>query len=148
MRARRNCSTEEAYQTESMDLKNRFKERGYPNWVLKRAKNKANLVTREQTLTDSRSTLDQDSENDTPRAILTYNLESIKIKRILPKNLKILKCDPIVGQSVTNRPMVTHRKGKSLRDFLVKNDVNNRLTGPQQHLQGFFSLWTLQSMQI
>lgn len=113
-----------------------FGERGYPMWVLRKAVEKLKLVTREVTLQNKITV--PEGETNTARVILTYNNDSQEVHKILAKNWDMLTKDPVIGNSIPSRPMITYRRGLNLRDTLMHNDITSKGQSNSMNLKGFF----------
>ncbi|KAJ1131861.1 hypothetical protein NDU88_010193 [Pleurodeles waltl] len=96
LRAKRISNTDEAFELEQKDMVLRFKQRGYPDWVIKKAMEKIRKVERVQTLFDNTVKV-ENKNNEDIRLILTYNEDTTQIKKIISKHCNILKCDPIIA---------------------------------------------------
>ena len=66
----------------------RFKQRFYPNWVLRKACEKVDEVNRDSLLFDNTPT--KDSNVDKIRLITTYNQKSKNVSKLLEKNWPIM----------------------------------------------------------
>lgn len=71
LRPKRNCNNAESYEEECNIIMNRFSIRGYPQWVLKKAKKRADEVERKTTLID-KPTEPSGNETDSTRMIYIY----------------------------------------------------------------------------
>lgn len=99
---------------ESAILDRQFRERGYPQEIVTRAKLRATSIPREQLF---------DTQSKTPTNRLCWGIEysprSYQMKRIIEKHWHLL-CD-IPGCSLP--PMVGFRKTKTLRSKLIRTDL-------------------------
>ncbi|KAM4034840.1 LOW QUALITY PROTEIN: uncharacterized protein ACNLHF_021544 [Anomaloglossus baeobatrachus] len=126
-RIKRNCSNEEKCLLQFNDLENRFRERGYPNRVIKKAREEINGIGRPALLCP------QPREKDTVelvRFITTFNNGSKAMREILERHWPILKMDLDIGKFVPVKPQITFRKARSLQDRLTHSHfVDGRRTG-------------------
>ncbi|CAJ0929381.1 unnamed protein product, partial [Ranitomeya imitator] len=115
LRVRRNCSDPAIFRTQAYDLRERFRERGYPDEVLDPAFR--NAMSRERhTLLQTHRELE--AEN-TPRIIGTYDNQTNRVFSVLKKHWGILQLDETLADIIPNRPQITFRRGRSLKDRLV-----------------------------
>lgn len=126
------------YQREEIVVIERFKDRGYPAWVLKRAIERVKEVDRTSILGDTGHTSTNDDESNETRMILTYNGNSNQIRKAITRNWNILKSDPGIGNSIPERQSITYRRGHNLKDLLVHSDLTERESSRGIDLQGFF----------
>ncbi|KAJ1185013.1 hypothetical protein NDU88_001809 [Pleurodeles waltl] len=96
LRAKRISNTDEVFEREQEEMVKRFKQRGYPDWVIKKATDKIKNVERIQTLFDNTAKMVNVNNNEDTRLILTYNEDTTQIKKIISKHWNILKSDPII----------------------------------------------------
>ncbi|KAM4038417.1 uncharacterized protein ACNLHF_016739 [Anomaloglossus baeobatrachus] len=115
LRLKRNCSTSEAFHKQAGDLCLRFSRRGYPVSTLKKAYNNAVMRDREDLLMARQ----KEEREKIIRVIGTFDNHNREIYTILEKHWGILRADPNLREFVGVRPMITFRKGKSLKDRLV-----------------------------
>ncbi|CAH2293015.1 Hypothetical predicted protein, partial [Pelobates cultripes] len=103
LRARRNCSTETSFQREANKLRTMFKQKGYPNRILKRAYQRALLINRSESLRSSRPK----SETKITRCVGTYDLYWDKVQKIMTHNWPILQHDIDLADNIGNFPQIT-----------------------------------------
>ncbi|CAJ0945100.1 unnamed protein product [Ranitomeya imitator] len=115
LRARRNCSGFNMFKSQAGDMYNRFNEKGYPRHVLNRAYDAAKKADR-QTLLQNHKREDSD---DVLRIIGTFDAQHQEVRRIFSRHWDVLRFDPDLRDRVGERPNITFRKGRSLRDMLV-----------------------------
>lgn len=119
LRLRRNCSSETMFQEQAKDLRERFKERGYPDKLLRDCYKNALAQERASLLVKKRT----DTNEAIVRVIGTFDEASGPIKKILTKHWNILGLDPDLRDVVGTYPQVTYRRGSSLRDKLTKSHL-------------------------
>ncbi|CAJ0937918.1 unnamed protein product [Ranitomeya imitator] len=115
LRVRRNCSSPATFRTQAFDLRERFRDRGYPDEVLDPAFRNA-LSKDRRTLLHSKKKSDGE---DTLRIIGTYDNQVNQVFSILRKHWNILQTVEILAGIIPNKPQITFHRGRSLRDRLV-----------------------------
>ncbi|XP_056380387.1 uncharacterized protein LOC130275860 [Hyla sarda] len=115
LRIRRNCSSMEGFNNQARDLRDRFVERGYPSDVLFTSFNRALTSERKELLTPKNRTI----EDNSVRLIGTYDNQSERVKNILKRYWPLLRSDQDLNDIVSPYPMITFRRGRSIRDRLV-----------------------------
>ncbi|XP_069821233.1 uncharacterized protein [Dendropsophus ebraccatus] len=123
LRLRRNCSTVEAFKREADLLRTRFRDRGYPNKVLKKAFHFALNCNRQDLLIPKQ--IDTKTDNET-RIIGTFDQAAPQIREILNKFWPILRSDPLTREIISNKAVITFRRGRNLGDSLT----NSHFTPP------------------
>ncbi|XP_056416174.1 immunoglobulin superfamily member 3 [Hyla sarda] len=118
LRAKRNCSTQDTFEAESVELSRRFRARGYPLAHVKKAHRRANNSDRRQLLTSNRVATEHKI-----RCIGTYDAYSTRIYNILRRYWPILYSDPDLREVVGVRPQVTFRRGSNIKDILVRSHL-------------------------
>ncbi|OCU00126.1 hypothetical protein XELAEV_18005911mg, partial [Xenopus laevis] len=106
LRIKRICITTEEFKIEAKKLYDRFKDRGYSHNCLKKAYQRA---------------LEKEENTKVVRLIGDYNLEHKDIYQILCKHWHILEQDRDLRKIIGNKPQVTYRRSKNLRDKLVQS---------------------------
>lgn len=129
MRARRDCSSEKAFRTESMQLVDSFSKRGYKLHDLERSYKKVSDIPRIQLLNPKRKTRD---ETGSMRIIGTYCRQSSQIYNNIKKYWHTLHDDKDLLQALPVNPQITYRKWSSLKDMLIHYE--ERIRRPQASL--------------
>ena len=94
-----------------------FLARDYPREIIERARTRVDRITREQAMGPK-----EDSEgNNRIILTLTYNAYSKPVKDIVENNFQILKLDQEVGYLFQEKPLVSYRRDKNIKDMLVKS---------------------------
>ncbi|XP_056405583.1 uncharacterized protein LOC130297297 [Hyla sarda] len=105
-RIRHNCSSESAFKCKASQLRSRFKERGYPDKILRQAYQSAQQKER-TSLLQPRDTVE---DNITPPWIIATFDAAVTDRHIIDQYWPIFKSDPLVGQLVEDRAVVTYRR--------------------------------------
>lgn len=110
-RLRQNCTRDSDYISQSVHLRNKFLDKGYPD----------NLVDLAYTtfLSGKKPKIKKQLENDTVRFITRYHGKYKKMEHILHKHWNILKQDPFLNNSLTNKPKVTYRRAPTLKNKIA-----------------------------
>lgn len=116
MRAKSNCSTEAAFETESTQLFERFKRRGYGMWDLKRSYEKVKSIPRESLLGPRRSKVDA---HEGIWIIGTHSNQSGQIFNIIRWYWDVLHDDKYLSKILPKNPIIGYKRGENLRDLLV-----------------------------
>ncbi|XP_075188782.1 uncharacterized protein LOC142279151 [Anomaloglossus baeobatrachus] len=118
LRMRRICSSDSKFEIQSSDLRARFSDRGYSNRNIKFGYNRAKKTPRAQLL--AHVPKKQDSFDPSVRFIGTYNEKWDTMRDIMRKHWPVLLTDPVLAQNLTDRPLMTSRRAKNLKDFLLE----------------------------
>lgn len=105
-RLRQNCTRECDYISQSAHLKNKFVEKGYPIKLVDQAYNTFLLGKKSKTK--------KPSENVAARFITRYHGKYKKMEHILNKHWAILKQDPLLNTTISDKPKVTYRQAPTL----------------------------------
>ncbi|KAM4795913.1 dynein axonemal heavy chain 9-like [Rhinophrynus dorsalis] len=92
LRLRRNCSDDRLYETRVVELKNRFKQRGYGSTTIKKAAKRANSTPRHLLISDKNFKVNG-TDTRPVRFIGTFNNQWETVRKILNKHLSLLKTD-------------------------------------------------------
>ncbi|XP_072010869.1 uncharacterized protein [Engystomops pustulosus] len=117
LRIRRICSSDDDFEIQADDLKNRFRQRGYSNRSLKLAYWRAKRTPRQTLL----SLKEKPAIPDQVRFITNYHSQWHLMRQTLERFWPILQSDPIIEKYITPHPSVTARRAKNLRDILVRS---------------------------
>ena len=93
-----------------------FQARGYPEALLNEALCKISTVSRNEALTPP---AEHDSTECRVPLVLTYNRFNTGTKRILLDNFEMLLSDPATRTIFPELPLVSYRRDRNLRDYLV-----------------------------
>ena len=114
LRLRRNCKTEAEFENKSIEMKERFLSRGYHSRDIDLAYQKASntdrstLLVKKKCSTSSRLCF---STEFSPRAN--------EIRLAVLKHWPVLATDPVMKEICSERPLITFRKSRSIKDRLV-----------------------------
>ncbi|KAM4012017.1 janus kinase and microtubule-interacting protein 1-like, partial [Anomaloglossus baeobatrachus] len=136
LRMRRICSSDSKFEIQSSDLRARFSDRGYSNRNIKFGYNRAKKTPRAQLL--AHVPKKQDSFDPSVRFIGTYNEKWDTMRGIMRKHWPVLLTDPVLAQNLTDRPLMTSRRAKNLKDFLVnklEREKNQEIRQIREHEQ-------------
>jgi len=98
------------------EMKAFFQARGYPEALLNSDLCKISTVSRNEAL---RPPVERDSTESRVPLVLTYNQFSTGTKRILLDNFEMLLSDPATCTIYPELPLVSYRRDRNLRDYLV-----------------------------
>uniref|UniRef100_A0A8C5M1L9 Reverse transcriptase domain-containing protein n=1 Tax=Leptobrachium leishanense TaxID=445787 RepID=A0A8C5M1L9_9ANUR len=114
LRLKRICSSNIEYEKQAKILQKNFKEKGYPNRVLKQAYQKAAYHSRDTLLQDTPK-----NDSNRIRCIGNYDTGNNTVKNIMDRYWPLLTLDPHLKESVGPRATITNRRCKNLKDLLV-----------------------------
>ncbi|KAM4050512.1 uncharacterized protein ACNLHF_016540 isoform 1-T1 [Anomaloglossus baeobatrachus] len=116
LRTRRICSSDAVFESQSADLRGRFRDRGYSNRCIRRGYLRAKRTPRQQLL----NYIPKYQQSDPPvRFIGTHNSHWQTVREILKKHWPVLRSDPILAELLPPGPLMTARRSKNLRDILL-----------------------------
>ncbi|CAJ0918423.1 unnamed protein product [Ranitomeya imitator] len=124
LRTKRICSTESSFQTQSLELAQRFSQRGYSNRIIRRSWSKANNKPRSELLQPR----NKPSTSMTVRFISTYNEKWKPMRQALSKFWPIILNDPLLAKCVPSTPSITYRRSQNLKDMLVHSQYRGKTT--------------------
>ncbi|XP_073422111.1 uncharacterized protein [Dendrobates tinctorius] len=125
LRLRRNCSRNDLFQRQAGDMFCRFKNKGYPQHVLDTAYDFARKADRAKLL-QKREIKDS---TELIRVIGTFDVNHQEVRKVLSKHWDVLRLDPDLKNIIGERPNITFRKGRSIRDMLVHSQYRRPLAG-------------------
>ncbi|KAM4012635.1 uncharacterized protein ACNLHF_004665 [Anomaloglossus baeobatrachus] len=138
LRAKRICSSEMTFESQSKDISRRFMERGYSRRSIKNGYKRAKNCNRNDLLFAPKNRSKEGP--DVTRVISTYNSQWRDFKAILERHWSILCTDPILKNYIPPKPSLVARRSRNLRHILVhshyearpktkSNEVSNPLNG-------------------
>ncbi|CAJ0930781.1 unnamed protein product [Ranitomeya imitator] len=127
LRMRRICSTDQKFEVQAENLKDRFKARGYSNRCIKRAYLRAKNTERHELLFGKKK---KTASDNCVRFISTYNCQWKRMQEIINSHWSILFTDPILASQIPMKPQFTAKRGKSIKDLLVKSHYVAKATNP------------------
>ena len=120
VRAKRICTEEQHFITEARMIINKLRNRKYPEYILERAVNKIQELSRDQLLTPRTR-----SEDQRIRYIISFNPSNPDMKSIALQHLHLLgrmRRNPITEDKV----QIVFRKSKNLKELIITGLVNPR----------------------
>ena len=116
LRLRRICSDNDDFAARATEMKAFFHARGYPEALLNGDLCKISTVSRNEAL---RPPAERDSTESRVPLVLTFNQFNTGTKRILFDNFQMLLSDPATRTIYPELPLVSYRRDRNLRDYLV-----------------------------
>ena len=116
LRLRRICSNDVDFSEKAEEMLTFFKQRGYPEPQLHNDLQRVTTISRDEALSPTR--LNVTNVDRVPLA-LTYHPFDTVTRKILLENFNILSTDPETRGIFPEPPLVSYRRDKNLRDFLV-----------------------------
>lgn len=117
LRAKRNCSTDEAYRREEACMTNRFLERGYSKQTIQKAKIKEDEKSRSSLLEPKKGKIE---DGNKIRFITDFHSRVPEVKKSLKKFWGVLALEKDLAEHIEDTPRVTFRKAQSLKDTLCR----------------------------
>ena len=132
IRLRRLCSDDRDFKIQCLRMTTFFLKRGYPRKAVDRAFEAAIKLDRHSVL----QTKPKHKKDRVP-LVLTYHPHNTAICDILLRNFKsmVLK-DPVMADIFQSPPLIAFRKGKSLRQHLVRSKFNHDSNGKRADYTG------------
>ncbi|OCT75093.1 hypothetical protein XELAEV_18034083mg [Xenopus laevis] len=114
------------YEKMSKKFVDTFKELGYPEKLLRKSKNQIDHIPREELFKGNKK------ETTISRIpfVTTYACPSKEVRKVIRKYCSIVMNDPSTSRIFIQYSLFAYRRGRSLGDQLVHNDV-----GPSQQKQ-------------
>ncbi|XP_069479435.1 uncharacterized protein [Ambystoma mexicanum] len=138
LRLKRIISTTDTLRNENLLMTQRYKERGYPESIIKKAEEKTLTLERK----DLRISRNRSKEIPFLYA-LRYSAQSHHITRMIKKNWGIIKLDPQLKRLFPEPPIIAYKRGRNFRDSLVKAErprVDNQRTLTKRKIGTFACL--------
>lgn len=110
-RLRQNCTRDCDYVSQSTHLKQKFLEKGYPDKLVDQLYSTF--------LSGKKTKCDKPPENTEARFVTRYHGQYKKIEYILNKQWNMLKQDPHLSTTLSERPKVTYRKAPTLKNKIA-----------------------------
>ena len=134
IRAKRICSTEEAYSENRWRITQHLRNRGYKRSEITKSLSKVDILDRQKLLEHSKET--RKSPKRVP-LVLTYGAYLPDITRILRDRMPMMRRSPRMTQVFAEPPMAAYRRDANLQDILVHSKhrrmfESNRQPGTQQ----------------
>ena len=118
MRIRKICSRIEDFDRNALKLKQRLLNKHYPEDLVEKSINKARLAERDQLLEEKITT----NQKIIPFSV-TFHPDLKRIPKILNTHVHLLHENPLTAHFKKHRVLTAYRRGKNLRDLLVRNDI-------------------------
>ena len=116
LRLRRICSNDVDFSEKAEEMLTFFKQRGYPEPQLHNDLQRVTTISRDEALSPARLNV---NNVDRVPLVLTYHPFNTVTRKILLENFNILSTDPETRGIFPEPPLVSYRRDKNLRDFLV-----------------------------
>ncbi|XP_077113029.1 uncharacterized protein LOC143768221 [Ranitomeya variabilis] len=126
LRCRRICSTEASFKTQSLELAQRFSQRGYSDRTIRQGWFKASNKSRCDLL--KRKSRNFSNTQPMVRFISDYNEKWQPMRKALAKFWPIITSDPTLAKSIPAAPMITYRRSRNLKDLLVHSQYKGTTT--------------------
>lgn len=124
LRYRRNCSDIRDYKTQAIQLKEKFRERGYPSRVIDQAYKRALFNNRESLLTPTPRTSGEDNKVN---LITTYSPYSYMIQRIIKKHSNVLQSTSVLEDKTIRCVWKRHKNLKEILSPTVLRPLKSTL---------------------
>ena len=122
LRLRRLCSDELDFSNKSEEMLQFFKNRGYPDSVVKTAQERAQ-TTNQQSAPHIQTS--QKEENPRIPFTLTFHPLNLPVKNIILKNFKLLHNDNETSRIFSLPPLISFKRNKNISDFLVRSTLKS-----------------------
>ena len=116
VRLLRTNSSKTTFEESVKNFRSHLHVRGYPD-------NLVNKVLAEDKFTDTKSALQQKPQkvqNGLMPFVIQYNPSVPNLKNILMSKWHLIENQPLLREIYTEPPLVSYRRGKSLKDILVR----------------------------
>ncbi|KAL9983865.1 hypothetical protein ACROYT_G006108 [Oculina patagonica] len=128
LRLKRICSEADDFNERSKEMVSYFLDRKYPPHVVNHALNQIASISREDLLQETPT--QKAPQQPTIPLVLTYHPSNARVKKIMTKNLDLLKDDPQTGEIFQPvRILCAYRRDSNLRDALVQSTLGNETNG-------------------
>ncbi|KAM4050243.1 uncharacterized protein ACNLHF_014747 isoform 1-T1 [Anomaloglossus baeobatrachus] len=118
IRLKRICSETGVFEDRANEMRDRFRARGYSTRSIKKAYKRARSTPRDQLLLRFNPNTTRCTEPKI-RFVSSFNRQWEHIRGILSKHWPVLQTEPVLRNTLPDRPLMTARRGRSLRDMLV-----------------------------
>ena len=114
IRLLRTNSSKKTFEESLVKFKQRLKARGYPENTIERSLSEVNFASRQSALTQKKKS----HERILP-FVTTYHPAVKNVKQILMEQWSLIQDQPLLKTIFKNPPIISFKKGKSLKDILV-----------------------------
>ena len=108
-----------------MKFKQRLRTRGYPNTVTERSLSEVNFAARPSALTQKKKA----NERILP-FVTTYHPAVNNLKQTLMEQWSLMQNQPLLKTIYLKPPIISYKRGKSLKDTLVRSKSNCKAWRP------------------
>ena len=115
IRLLRTNSSKKTFEESLVKFKQRLKARGYPENTIERSLSEVNFASRQSALTQKKKS----HERILP-FVTTYHPAVKNVKQILMEQWSLIQDQPLLKTIFKNPPIISFKKGKSLKDILVR----------------------------
>lgn len=116
-RLRRICNSDKDFISQSMNMQQRFIQRGYSPQLLNQAHNRALLSERTELLASKT----KQPPTQKPYFVTRYSKEAAQIKHIIKRNWDIILSDPLLREVFPEPPGVSFKRAPTIKDKLVRS---------------------------
>lgn len=128
LRSRKNCSNIDVYHVKSQDLKERFRERGYPKSFLEKSRI-WDLQDRTQIL-QKKERQNYQKEEDRVGMVTRYSVHWHRLQSLMNDHWHILLLDTRLEKILGKRPCIIVRKAPTIDDTLVRREFKMSIREP------------------
>lgn len=122
-RIKRNCTRQKDFKEQSKTLIQKCKDKKYPKTIIKEAYNRA-VLTQDQCIPPRTKNNRETDTKDFKQAFITnYSEDHNFIRQIMTKYWYILKKDPFLEKTLSNKPCIIYRRAKSLKNVLAPSQI-------------------------
>lgn len=111
------CDQDSDFNRMAMNMKYRFKQRGYQKRVVDQALNKVTLLQQDDLLKKE----SKKNSSTRPYFVMEFSTVSHEIKRIINRNWGIIQSDPSLCEIFQEPPVVSYRKAPTIKDRVVRS---------------------------
>ena len=115
IRLLRTNSSKKTFEESLVKFKQRLKARGYPENTIERSLSEVNFASRQSALKQKKKS----HERILP-FVTTYHPAVKNVKQILMEQWSLIQDQPLLKTIFKNPPIISFKKGKSLKDILVR----------------------------
>ena len=126
LRLRRICTDNEDFDVKSKEMANFFRNHGYPQNIVDRARTRILARPRVAVITSEPAADIPPAEHSTIALVLTYHPTNQLIKNIISRNFYLLRDDPDTAAIFPPlRILYAYLRDQNLRDYLVRSTLTN-----------------------
>ena len=102
-----------------MKFKQRLRTRGYPNTVIERSLSEVNFAVRPSALTQKKKA----NERSLPFVTTYHPAVNNNVKQTLMEQWSLMQNQPLLKTIYLKPPIISYKRGKSLKDTLVRSKI-------------------------